>query len=202
MTKLTQKIINKAIVDNNLLLDTIAKSLNVSNEELIKVLGDKEKPKETDKKNAPDENKNIGENSAIIHIDGGSRGNPGISGAGIIVETKEFKKGYYFYTGIKTNNQAEYTGLLKALEISKKLDLRKIQVYTDSQLLCRQINGMYKVENLNLKELYLQAKEMIKGFDNFSITHVMREKNREADKMANMAMDKKENNEVELTVAR
>ncbi len=143
-------------------------------------------------------------NSEIIYklfVDGGARGNPGESGIGVVIESKGYKNGFYFYTGISTNNEAEYNALIKALKIAVSKGLKKVIVYSDSELICNQINGSYKVKSDTLKVLYKQAKNLIDKFNNFSINHIPRTKNKEADKLANIAMDSKKNGEIEFTVA-
>jgi ribonuclease HI len=134
----------------------------------------------------------------IMHVDGGARGNPGDSGIGIVIDNKNTKKGYYFFLNRKTNNEAEYMALLTGIELSINNKIDNIKVYTDSELVYKQISGEYKVKNENLKKLYLQVNEKIKKFNSFSLNHVKREKNKEADKLANMAMDFKKNGEIEL----
>ena len=137
----------------------------------------------------------------IINVDGGARGNPGESGIGIVLTDSKEKTGYYYYTGHSTNNEAEYKALVKGLQLalSKKKDY--IEIFTDSQLISNQINGKYKVKNQNLKKYYDEAVLLINNFKSFAINHIPREKNKEADRLANIAMDSKSNGEVELAVA-
>ena len=94
------------------------------------------------------------------------------------------------YLGHRTNNIAEYQGLIAALEYALEAGPKAIKVVSDSELLVRQIKGIYKVKNLALQELHARAKELIARLDWFSIQHVLRESNREADELANAAMDK------------
>jgi ribonuclease HI len=140
-------------------------------------------------------------NDIKIFIDGGSRGNPGESGLGVVIKSDSVKKGYYYYNGFATNNEAEYGALIKALELAKSLKYEKIKVFSDSELICNQINGIYKVKNDKLQKLNSAAKKIICEFVEFSINYVPREHNKDADRMANLAMDNKDNGEVELTVA-
>ena len=137
----------------------------------------------------------------VINTDGGARGNPGESGIGIVFQNNSMKKGFYFYTGVSTNNEAEYSALLKSLELAKKNNHLKIEVYSDSELVCHQVNGKYKVKSENLKKIYTKCLNLIKDFTYFSISHTPRINNKEADKLANMAMDLKKNGEIDLTVA-
>jgi len=127
----------------------------------------------------------------IVHIDGASRGNPGPAAYGVVMESTEgFRLGAFSgYLGKTTNNVAEYQGLLAALEHALSKNYLRIQVRTDSQLLALQIKGVYKVKNPGLKPLREQARQLIARFESFSIEHVPRERNREADRLANLAMD-------------
>ena len=129
--------------------------------------------------------------SAIFYIDGGSRGNPGEAGYGIYVLGKDDQAlaEIYGYLGIQTNNFAEYQGLLEALKFARKLNLDSIEIRSDSELLVRQIQGSYRVKSPTLKPLHEQAKRLIAGIKQFSIKHVRREMNKEADRLANEAMD-------------
>jgi len=138
---------------------------------------------------------------SIINIDGGARGNPGESGIGIVINQNGIKKGYYFYTGFLTNNEAEYNSLIKALQIAKEKGFKKIEINSDSELIVNQINGNYRVKKDNLIELYNNVKKEIMNFNYFKINYVNREKNRDADYLANLAMDLKKDGEIEFTVA-
>lgn len=125
-----------------------------------------------------------------VYIDGASRGNPGDSGIGILFKdnndnSKMFKK----YIGIGTNNNAEYTALISALEIAMDSGLKEINVYTDSQLVANQINGSWKVKDSDIKILFSKAKELINNFSLFTITHIRREENSQADRLANEAIN-------------
>lgn len=137
----------------------------------------------------------------VMYIDGGSRGNPGVAGAGIILENDGKRSGFFRYLGVKTNNEAEYSALIIGLTVAIENNVKNIRVYSDSELLCNQINGVYKVKNENLKKYYIEAKNLIDKFNSFEINHIPREQNGSADKMANKAMDLKDNGEIELTVA-
>jgi ribonuclease HI len=128
----------------------------------------------------------------IAHIDGGSRGNPGPSGYGVVITDQAGRKvaGLGEYLGHQTNNYAEYHGLLAALDYALAHGHRALKVVGDSELLVKQIRGEYKVKSPALQELYQRARQMIAQLDWFSIQHVLREKNLEADRLANAAMDK------------
>ncbi len=128
-----------------------------------------------------------------IYIDGASRGNPGDSGIGILFKNNEqynFKK----YIGIGTNNNAEYTALITALEIALNSQLLKLIVHTDSMLVANQINGSWKVKDPEIRILFSKAKKLIEKLEDFSITHIRREFNSEADLLANEAINEYFNN--------
>ncbi len=125
-----------------------------------------------------------------IYIDGAARGNPGESGIGILIKeengkTREIKK----YLGTRTNNQAEYTALITALESSQGLRNKKINIYTDSLLLANQMNGIWKVRHPEIAVLNKKAKNLLKDFKEVTIRHISREHNKEADRLANQAID-------------
>ena len=134
----------------------------------------------------------------IAHIDGGSRGNPGPAAYAVVVNTADGIRlaSLSKYLGHATNNVAEYSGLLAALDYALKNNYRRLKVVTDSELLARQIAGRYKVKNPNLKVLFDRARALIAQFDAFCIEHVRREHNREADRLANEAMDAAGNQKV------
>jgi ribonuclease HI len=124
--------------------------------------------------------------------DGGARGNPGPAGYGVVIQDEAGRKiaALSEYLGHQTNNFAEYQGLIAALEYAVKNGHKALKVVSDSELLVRQIKGIYKVKNAALKDLHARAKELIAQLDWFSIGHVLRGHNQEADKLANAAMDK------------
>lgn len=132
------------------------------------------------------------EHYLIAHSDGGARGNPGPAGYGVVVEDESGKKlaALSEYLGQQTNNFAEYQGLIAALEYALEHGHKALKVISDSELLVRQIKGVYKVKNATLQELHGRAKQLIAQLDWFSIGHALREHNREADRLANAAMDK------------
>jgi ribonuclease HI len=126
-----------------------------------------------------------------IYTDGASRGNPGEAGAGVVIlnEKNESIRELSRYLGQATNNVAEYQGLLLSLEKASELGAEEVDIFSDSELLTRQVNGIYKVKNEKLKPLYQKVLELRKNFKKFSITHIAREKNKAADKLANKAID-------------
>jgi len=133
----------------------------------------------------------------VAHIDGGSRGNPGPAAYGVDIKTPQGKSVTAFakYLGETTNNFAEYQGLLAALDYALSYGYPRLRVMTDSELMARQISGQYKVRSPDLKPLYDKARAMIARLESFSIRHVYREQNREADRLANQAMDNAERGE-------
>lgn len=126
-----------------------------------------------------------------IHIDGGSRGNPGPAGVGVVIigPDGQVTERIHRYIGEATNNVAEYHALLLALERARTLGCTDLEVYSDSELLVRQIQGRYQVRNAALRPLFAKAQERIAGFRRFKIQHVPREQNAEADASANRGMD-------------
>jgi ribonuclease HI len=130
--------------------------------------------------------------SAIrILIDGAARGNPGPAGVGVVILGPDGKVAERLHRGIgeATNNVAEYRALLLALERAQALGYTDIEVFSDSELLVRQLQGRYQVKHAVLKELYSEAKDHIRTFRHFGIRHVPREQNAEADALANRGID-------------
>lgn len=128
----------------------------------------------------------------VAFSDGGARGNPGPSGYGVVIQDQAGRKvaALSEYLGHQTNNFAEYQGLIAALEYAIANGHKALKVISDSELLVRQIKGIYKVKNAALQDLHARAKELIAKLDWFSIGHVLRGQNEEADRLANAAMDK------------
>ncbi len=126
----------------------------------------------------------------IVNIDGASSGNPGDASIGVVIKDKGhiYQETISQYIGPATNNVAEYRALLMALEKAKDLGAEKIFVKSDSELLVKQIKGVYKVKNDALKELNSQAQTLISNFKSFDLEHVRREYNKEADKLAKQAI--------------
>jgi ribonuclease HI len=143
---------------------------------------------------ARDENsrENPPEHYLIAHSDGGARGNPGPAGYGVVIQDESGKKVAQLseYLGHQTNNFAEYQGLIAALEYALQHGPKALKLISDSELLVRQIKGIYKVNNATLQDLHGRAKELIAQLDWFSIGHALREQNKDADRLANEAMDK------------
>ena len=128
----------------------------------------------------------------VAYTDGGARGNPGPAGYGVVLQDETGRKvaTRSKYLGHQTNNFAEYQGLITALEYAVEHGPKALKVISDSELLVRQIKGIYKVKNAVLKDLHARAKELIGRLEWFSIDHALREHNQEADQLANEAMDK------------
>ena len=128
----------------------------------------------------------------IAHVDGGARGNPGPAGYGVVITDQAGHKvaSLSEYLGHQTNNFAEYSGMLAALDYALVHGPRALKVVGDSELLVKQIRGEYKVKSPTLLELYQRAKQMIAKLEWFQIQHVLRGGNQEADRLANLAMDK------------
>ncbi|MFA6217088.1 MAG: ribonuclease HI family protein [Candidatus Omnitrophota bacterium] len=124
-----------------------------------------------------------------IYIDGASKGNPGHSGIGVIIwHNGRAIKDISHYIGLATNNIAEYTAFIYGLQECLLLKAESVDVYTDSELLFRQIRKVYKVKNQNIQVLYGQALRLMAGFKNFTIQHIPREQNQGADALATKAV--------------
>jgi probable phosphoglycerate mutase len=130
----------------------------------------------------------------VAHIDGASRGNPGPAAYAVVMDNAQGVRLAAFSNslGETTNNVAEYQALLAALDHALKHHHLRLKVLTDSELLARQIEGVYKVKHPDLKPLHAEARRMIARLEAFSIRHVPREENREADRLANRTLDAKE----------
>lgn len=128
---------------------------------------------------------------AMLFCDGASSGNPGDSGIGILLIIGEQKYKISEYIGMATNNIAEYMALLRGLQEAKRHGVYTIDIHTDSELIVRQLKGQYKVKSKNLLKLYEQANLLLKDFKNYSITHIPREENIEADNLAKNAIKNK-----------
>ncbi len=126
-----------------------------------------------------------------LHVDGASRGNPGEAGFGVHVAAADGSEvaSLYGYLGRATNNVAEYQALLHALRFALARGAREVEVFSDSELLVRQIGGRYRVRNPGLAPLFQEARQLLGRFDRARVSHVPREQNREADALANRAVD-------------
>jgi ribonuclease HI len=125
-----------------------------------------------------------------IYIDGASQGNPGHSGVGIVIYRDGLRiKDISNYIGKATNNVAEYTALIYALQEALLLKAKSLKINTDSQLLARQLNKIYKVKHSGIITLYKQALHLLTGFEKVLINHIPREENKLADKLATQAIN-------------
>lgn len=129
---------------------------------------------------------------AVAYTDGGSRGNPGPAGYGVLIQGPggEVLAELSEFLGICTNNVAEYSGLLGALEFALGHGIDRLRVISDSELMVKQIRGQYRVQSPELRPLYEEARRRIARLAAFQIEHVLRGKNRRADELANRAMDR------------
>ena len=128
-----------------------------------------------------------------LHIDGASRGNPGDAGFGVHVTQPDGTEvaGLYGYLGRATNNVAEYEALLHALRYAIGRGARQVRVFSDSELVVRQMSGQYRVKHPDMLNLHRQARELLGRFERVDIAHVRREKNKDADRLANRALDER-----------
>jgi ribonuclease HI len=140
----------------------------------------------------PEANATTPRSYLIAHVDGGARGNPGPAGYGVAISDEAGRKiaGLSEYLGHQTNNYAEYKGLLAALRYAVDHGHKGLKVISDSELMTKQIRGEYKVRHPVLQQLHAEAKRLIAQLEWFCVGHVLRESNREADRLANQAMDK------------
>jgi ribonuclease HI len=129
------------------------------------------------------------------HVDGGARGNPGPAGYGIVIHDSQGKKVAEIsqYLGHHTNNYAEYNGLLAALRYAIARQIQSLKIISDSELMVRQMKGIYKVRHPELRKLYDQAQHLTAQIEHVEIRHALREHNQDADRLANDAMDRGRN---------
>ncbi len=127
----------------------------------------------------------------IVHVDGGARGNPGPAAAACVISTPdgEILGEHAQLLGKQTNNVAEYRALLLGLARAGELGATEIEVIGDSELIAKQVKGMYKVKHPAMRPLYLEAMQALKAFDSWSIRTVPRAQNAEADALVNAALD-------------
>lgn len=134
-------------------------------------------------------------NKIIIHTDGGSRGNPGNAGIGVVIEIKNEKNEvlnkivHKEHIGIATNNIAEYTAILWALTYCEKNKLDNLECYLDSELVVKQLNGEYKVKDQNLGKIFIKIYNLRQNFKFCKFIHIKRELNKDADALVNSALD-------------
>ena len=136
------------------------------------------------------------ENKIKIYTDGGSRGNPGPAAVGFVIDGLGQDKKYGEYIGITTNNEAEYKAAILALKKVKQLigsDKSSeiiVEFIVDSELLAKQLNGEYKIKDANLQSLFMELWNLKLDFSKVTFTHVLRNKNKEADKLVNEVLDR------------
>lgn len=126
-----------------------------------------------------------------IYIDAATKNNPGKSGIGIVISDDKDKviKKMSEYIGITTNNVAEYTALIYALQEALIMKAKKVAIFTDSELVAKQVSGEYAVKNEDLKRLRKQVRHLSGGFEEINISFINREKNKSADMLANQAVE-------------
>ncbi len=131
-------------------------------------------------------------NKLIIYTDGGSRGNPGPAGIGAAFynEKKEKVAEVSQFIGVATNNQAEYKAVIAALQKAAQLGATNLEFYLDSELVVKQLNREYRVKDKDLAPLFLQIYNLSLSFQRITYAHIYREQNKEADRLANEAMDR------------
>lgn len=129
--------------------------------------------------------------SLVLHIDGAARGNPGPAGIGVVMgdDAGDFREEHHAYIGEATNNVAEYKALLFGLRKAKELGYAAIKVFSDSELIVRQIRGEYQVKHPRLRKFYDQVQDLLRSFDAVEIAHVPRDMNTRADLLANRAIE-------------
>ena len=127
----------------------------------------------------------------VVHVDGGARGNPGPAAAGAVVSTPDgdVLDEAAEAIGVATNNVAEYRGLLLGLERARELGASEVEVVNDSELIAKQVNGVYKVKHPDMKPLHAAALRALGAFDRWSIRSVPRAQNAAADALVNQALD-------------
>lgn len=131
---------------------------------------------------------------AVLHTDGGARGNPGPAGIGVVLEDESGESIGEIAEGIgrATNNVAEYRALIAGLELAVEMGVTDIEILADSELVVSQMTGEWKIKDNKLRPLALRANSLLNRFETYSLRHVRREENADADKLANQGMDQAE----------
>jgi len=129
----------------------------------------------------------------IVYIDGASRGNPGQAGIGVAIYNGDRKsvRQFGYYLGKLTNNMAEYMAAIFAMTVLLELGVKSVTIYSDSELLVRQVNGEYRVKDEKLLPFYLQIKFFLSSFKEVKFFYIRREENKIADRLANRAIDER-----------
>lgn len=137
-------------------------------------------------------NKEVPRMGASLYCDGASRGNPGPSGAGVLLLDQNGEPVFELsrFLDDATNNEAEYKALIRGLGAAADIGVKRLQVFLDSELVVKQLLGTYKVRNPRLRQLFDQAMSRLRQFDDYGIFHVGRELNQQADRLANEAIDR------------
>jgi ribonuclease HI len=128
----------------------------------------------------------------LIHTDGAARGNPGPAGLGAVLrdaETGETLAELATYLGVRTNNYAEWTAVAAALDEAQRLGATHVDLRMDSELVARQIAGIYKVKHPDLKPIHARVMNQLSGFTGYTVGHIPRELNKDADRLSNVAID-------------
>ena len=127
----------------------------------------------------------------VVHVDGGARGNPGPAAAAAVLSTVEgdVLDEAHAFLGVATNNVAEYRGLLLGLERAHALGADEVEVVNDSELVAKQVNGLYKVKHRDMRPLHAHAMEALRAFDRWTVHSVPRAENAAADALVNQALD-------------
>jgi probable phosphoglycerate mutase len=130
-------------------------------------------------------------NKLIVKTDGGSRGNPGPAALGVVVwdEAGEVVFQHGAYIGHATNNVAEYSALIKALETARDMQATHVDVRMDSELIVKQMNGQYRIKDPGMQKLAAEVLKLKSNFQSVTFTHIPREENKDADRMVNQALD-------------
>ena len=126
-----------------------------------------------------------------VYVDGAARGNPGPAAVGVVVLTRHGKRVAAFgeTIGVTTNNYAEYTALVHALRLLSVFEVDRLRIYTDSELMAMQVKGNYRVKEKTLRSPYEQVMSMLRSYKDWEIVHIPRERNAEADRLANHALN-------------
>ena len=136
----------------------------------------------------------------VVYVDGGSRGNPGPAAAAFILTDPGGAQlqAKASFLGQTTNNVAEYTAIVKALQAAKQIGAKQLTIFSDSELLVKQVNGQYRVKSEQLRPLFRQAVELLNEFESWKVRFVSREKNKEADKLVNQALNLEQDVEAKI----
>jgi ribonuclease HI len=132
----------------------------------------------------------------LLRFDGGSRGNPGTAGSGMVLYDEDMHEkwcGWKYLGSDRTNNEAEYNALLLGMQCARSLGITKLRAEGDSLLIVRQLKGVYRVKHPRIVPLFQACQDVIDTFDSFQVEHIPRLENSRADQLANEAMDTKQN---------